>query len=171
MTARKLFPVSMLVLALGAFGCDDSKKPAADGGDHDDHDHNTCGLVKNCMGTVDLAKGLSVQSDNKKFTVEVVSASQLMVDGTDFVVKVSDASGTAVKDATIMEDVFSADCMHGGEDPAQKVSANADGNYEIKPNYLHMGPWDSILDITAGSVKDSATLHFCVPDPGEDAGL
>src|SRR5262245_23511164 len=107
--------------ALIAVGCsDDSMSDHDHDGDHDDHgtehDHSTCGLIKNCMDTVDLKKGLTIDSDKGKFSVEVVSFAPLSVDQNDIVFTVKDASGDAVDDAKIVQDVFSVDCMHGGEE-------------------------------------------------------
>jgi hypothetical protein len=157
--------------ALAALGCGDD-----DTGDEDmcveesDHTHGPggCGLQENCTDTVDLEEGLRVESEDGAFTVEVLSHEPLSVEDNDIVIAIENADGDRIDDAELDVDVFSVDCMHGGPNAPDAVSAESDGSYVLSPVHAHGGPWDTVIEISAGGETDTARLHFCVP--GEEHG-
>jgi hypothetical protein len=159
-----------IACALSLAGCPDSDDDCDEAGD-EGHSHSGpggCGLQENCTDTVDLAEGLRAEGEDGVFTVEVVSHDPLSIEDNEIIVAIENANGDPVTDAEVSADVFSVDCMHGGPNPPDEVSANADGNYKFTPTHLHGGPWDTVLTIDAGGETDEVRLHFCVP--GEEHG-
>lgn len=177
MSSRTLTPArwtaraALIACALLTFGCKEDD-PACDEAGEAGHSHDTCGLQANCTDTVDLADGLRVESEGSAFTVEVISHVPLAPTGNEIAIAIENADGEPVADADLDVDVFSVDCMHGGPNPPDAVSANADGQYDLAPVHAHGGPWDLVIQIDAGGETDTARLHFCVPgDEHADAGV
>jgi hypothetical protein len=159
---------ALIACALVAFGCGDDDAEDACGEEEEGHSHATCGLQENCTDAVELEEGLRVESEDDKFTVEVLSHEPLSQTENRIVVAIENAAGDRVTDAELDVDVFSVDCMHPGPNPSEAVSAEADGSYELAPVHAHGGPWDTVLEIAAGGETDTARLHFCVP--GDEHG-
>jgi hypothetical protein len=164
--ARWTARAALIAGALLTFGCDGD-----DACEEEDHSHDTCGLQANCTDTVELEEGLSVESEDGKFTVAVLSREPLSVEENLIAVAIENADGDRVTDAELEVSVFSVDCMHPGPTPPDAISAEADGSYELTPVHAHGGPWDTVIEIAAGGETDTARLHFCVPgDEHSDAG-
>jgi hypothetical protein len=163
--ARWTARAALIACALLVFGCDDEGHDHAscDEEGEQGHDHDSCGLQSNCTDTVDLEEGLRVESEDGAFTVEVIAHEPLAVSGNEITISIENADGDPVTDAELDVDVFSVDCMHGGPNAADAVSANADGQYDLAPVHAHGGPWDLVIQIDAGDDTDTARLHFCVP--------
>lgn len=158
--------VAVLALALASGACGDSTSSASDA-DGDTMEAVPCGLAANCKDAVDL-DGLKVAGKDGAFSVEVVSHKPLTVADNEFVLRIVDADGNAVTDATLTVDVWSVDCMHGGPNPPETVHAEGDGTYVAHPVHVHGGPWDTIIDVDAGAdtdagaAHDRVTFHLCV---------
>jgi hypothetical protein len=92
----------------------------------------------------------------------------LAVDNNMWTLKILDASGQPVKDATLSfpknghpGDPWMPDHTHGTT-PA-KAKNNMDGTYTITPLYFFMGGvWSLFISATSGSVTDTTTFTFCV---------
>jgi hypothetical protein len=90
------------------------------------------------------------------------------VDDNSWTIKVLDASGQPVKNATLTfpnnghpSDPWMPDHSHGAH-PAAAVN-NHDGTYAVDPLYFSMaGIWSTYIEATSGSVTDSTTFTFCV---------
>ncbi len=187
---RTVHLIGALCLALAgwtASGCgddaDDGQSGAGGGGGSDDHtghgDHADhaggdgggdggvgCGLQENCIDTVELAEGLEAEGEDGVFSVRLLEHNTLAPMGNEWLVEILDADGNRVQDATVIEDVLSVDCGHGGPDPAQDLSPNEDGTYDVMPTTVHAGPWDVYFTIMDGDDMDEVYFHLCIPGEG-----
>ena len=76
--------------------------------------------------------------------------------------KVLDASGKPVTDATIDVKPFMPDHGHGTSIKASATKL-ADGNYTIAPLYFFMpGLWQVTFDVKSGTTSDTVVYTFCV---------
>ena len=157
--------------ALSAAACGDDHGHDDCDEEDDGHAHGGpggCGLQENCTDTVDLVEGLRVTSEDGEFTVEVIAHRPLAIENNELTIAIEDADGEEVADAELEVDVFSVDCLHGGPVAPATVRAGDDDRYLLEPVHAHGGPWDTVIAIEAGGVRDTARLHFCVP--GEEHG-
>jgi hypothetical protein len=162
------------LLAIGtvtaAAGCgDDHGHGAAGGGGTGDDHHagdNACGKVENCMDTVDLEEGLSVDGENGLFTLTIDGHNTLAPKDNEWMVTLSDAAGDPAANVTLTVDVWSVDCMHGGPLPPEKLTTDADGKATLTPVTAHGGPWDVNVEAKSGATTDTIQVHLCIP--GED---
>ena len=164
--------VLILAATLVVAGCKKSDDAASSDNDAaTDESAHMCGDQANCMNTVDLADGLKGESGAGVFMAKIMSQNGLNVDGNEWMVMVSDASGTAVEGATVSVQTFSVDCGHEGPCPSATAVEHMPGMYMIMPTHAHGGPWDTIVTVDKGGQTDEITWHFCVDAPSHGETL
>ncbi len=83
-------------------------------------------------------------------------------DTNTWVIKLLDASGQPVTDATFPSVVPTMPTMTHGTTPV-KVTSNGDGTYTFTPLYFFMaGLWQVAINASSGSQKDTTSFYFCV---------
>ena len=79
----------------------------------------------------------------------------------EWVVSVADSQGQPVN-GTVTESALMPDHNHGSPTPST-VTAKGNGQYDISGINLSMrGVWIITINITVGTLTDSATFTFCV---------
>jgi hypothetical protein len=156
---------AVCLIASGIVGC--SSNSATNSGQDSDGGVISCAHDPRVEA---FSEGMMHKGDMGKLSF-VISASTFdppAVDNNTWTVKVLDASGQPVKDATLTfpangnpSDPWMPDHSHGAL-PAKAVN-NMDGTYTIKPLYFFMGGvWKTYMQATTGAVTDSTTFTFCV---------
>ena len=78
-------------------------------------------------------------------------------------VTIADTNGAPVIGATIAIKPFMPDHRHGTSIPATITPGAAAGSYVIAPVNLWMpGLWETTIDVTTGSGRDSVVFRFCI---------
>jgi hypothetical protein len=167
-----LITLPLLLAVAAAIGCSsNSDTPAPQDGDS-----GTSAAVISCANdprTEPFTLPLTHKGDNEagpglSFVLAGSMYNPLAVDNNTWTLKVLDATGQPVKDATLTfpkggraGDPWMPDHTHATT-PAQ-VKNNMDGTYTINPLYFFMGGvWSLYINATSGSVTDSTTFTFCV---------
>ena len=116
--------------------CGDDASP----GDADAHaDESTnCGLEANCMDTVELEEGLKVDGRDGVFSVEVVSHEPLTPEDNEFVLRVFDADGADVTDATLTVESPARICCVAVVSSGLVENASA-GEYRLEASSIALG--------------------------------
>jgi hypothetical protein len=117
-----------------------------------------------------FSEGMMHKGDSGKLSFVIASSNfnPPAVDNNTWTLKVLDASGKPVTDATLTfpkgvhpSDPWMPDHTHGTL--PVKPKNNADGTYVAAPLYFFMGGvWSTLVSATSGSVTDTTTFTFCV---------
>jgi len=77
-------------------------------------------------------------------------------------IKVTDAQGNAIPNATVTAKPFMPDHGHGSSvEPV--VTANPDGTFAVTPLYLFMpGLWQITFTVKTATTSDDVVFSFCV---------
>lgn len=109
--------------------------------------------------------GMSKVGDAKALTFILVAASPAppAINDNTWTLKVLDASGSLVSNATFATiKTWMPDHGHGSPETPMAAS-NGDGTYGVQPLDLFMnGLWQITFSAQAGAVSDSVTFSFCV---------
>jgi hypothetical protein len=136
--------------------------------------HDECGLIENCVDTLELQEGLEVEGNDGNFSLHVHMHTDLAPSGNEWMIMIENADGDPVANADITADVYSVDCMHGGPNPPEELTTNDMGMVTIMPETLHGGPWDVIVTVDDGTDTDTIVVPLCIEggSHGEhDAGM
>jgi len=111
------------------------------------------------------AMPLEAMGEAKTYKVSVVNSTPALpvaFDENTWTVKVEDASGNAVDDASFITKCGMVGHSHGC-DAIVRAKPLGDGFYELSPFMFRMvGAWTILLTVTHGDVKDVAILRLCL---------
>jgi hypothetical protein len=138
--------------------------------DHGDHHHDGDQFI--CDGGEDTpTAGAAVSGDTLTVTIVDSSAAEHTTDRNTLRVSITDGAGAVT--GAVFDEIrpFTAKHDHGTPVLAEWAEVGG-GEYDITNiNYVHRGPWELNLDITANGASDSVQFIFCIRDFGyEDGG-
>jgi hypothetical protein len=148
-----------VALFVGLAGCT-SKNPAAPDAGDDGADAVGC----NDPRVQTYAPNMSLAGMSGVFTFVLVSSNPAPPanENNVFVLRILDASGQPVTDATFPSVNPTMPLMSHGTSPAT-VTPNGDGTYTLQPLYLFMpGLWEIAITAQSVSARDSVSFFFCV---------
>jgi YtkA-like len=161
---RTLSLLGAVVAITAAAACSSSSTgttPAADTGNADSGVAVTC---QNDPRVATYVANLVEKSASGSMSVTLVSSDPAPpIRGTnDWVVKIADASGNPMANATLTVTPFMPDHGHGTS-VTPTVTTNPDGSYAVANVYLFMpGVWRVTIANTAAAA-DSVDFFFCIP--------
>ena len=152
--------VAALALALVAACSSNSASPTQDAGAGDE------GTVVSCDDPREQTYSPDMQQAGASgvFTFVLVSSDPAPPanDNNTWVIKLLDASGQPVTDATFPSVDPTMPTMTHGTTPV-KVTSNGDGTYTFTPLYFFMaGLWQVAITAQSGTQKDTTSFFFCV---------
>lgn len=113
---------------------------------------------------MDYSPGTTVISEKSLYSVKLKSVDppRILRGTNDWVVEITDKSGSAVNSATVAVKPFMPAHGHSSA-TVPTVTEKGDGAYQIDSVVLSMpGTWEITLTITSENQTDSAVFHFCV---------
>jgi hypothetical protein len=131
---------------------------------------NTAELSDNASNCPSWTQGLDVytpalahEGSTYKFEVTDISPPPPSPGNMTWTLKVVDASGQPVTDATMATPkTWMPQHMHSST-AQPSVQANGDGTFTVTNLYLYMpGVWQVTFDVQSGSTADSAVFTFCL---------
>ena len=162
--------VLAIVMAAAAVACSSSSSHGASSGADAGED---AGLIIGCQGALmvqSYSAGMGQMGTSAIFRFELVSATpEPVTTGTEvWVVKITDASGAAVTDATFPSTPSTPNPRpwmpyHGHGTSEVTVTNNHDGTYTFNPMYLFMeGLWETDIIAESGGKTDATKFFFCL---------
>lgn len=160
-------PLRLFVVLLLGCACDGAAPPATEGDDTGD-DGSSGEAPRGCeLETRADAYALGMQKHGESISVAFVDAMPAPPARGDntWRVRVQDADGAALADATLSVDPFMPDHQHGTSIATHVVATQTPGEYELSPVNLFMpGLWDVTIGVAAEGRSDAVVFRFCV-DP------
>ena len=162
----KLRPVRLMILpvalALGVLGCSSSSQSAGGADAGTDSDIIGCGGDSRVQT---YSPGMGQMGTGKVFRFILLDANPTPTGkGTEvWTLKVLDASGSPVTDATFpVMKPWMPQHMHGAGVNVQ-ITNNHDGTYTLSPMYFFMaGLWETEITAQSGTKTDSTNFFFCL---------
>ncbi len=116
------------------------------------------------------AAGMGQKGESGTFRFELLSATPEPVtpDTQSWVLRITDAAGKPVTDATFPATPSSPDPrpwmpMHGHGTSLVTVTNHQDGTYTLSPLYMYMpGLWETDIAVTSGGKSDATKFFFCL---------
>jgi YtkA-like len=170
MTARASSPIAsaasqavavalLCALGLPACGSSDASPPTA-------AQHDTSATCDGDPRANVYSAGMTQASENGKFTLQMLNADPAPPAKGDnkWDIKLTDAAGAPLNDATITVKPFMPDHGHGTSiDAVVTPAGSGGGEYSISPVNLWMpGLWQVTLSTDAAGATDDVVLGFCI---------